>query len=140
MTFDHIGIVTEDLKSGRSALASIFDIVGWSDEFRDPVNCVFVQFCRDSSGICYELIAPLGDHSPVSTALRTRRNILNHVAYLVPDLSAARDRLRDAGAIPTADPNPAVAYGGKQIQFFLTPMQFIVELIEASDHPAIGDR
>ena len=137
MKFDHIGVITKDLSSGRAALESFLEITGWSAEFPDPINGVFVQFCLDSSGTCYELIAPLGDHSPVTNALSSRRNILNHVAYLVPDLSAARERLRDAGAVPTGDPNPAIAYGGKPIQFFLTPMHFIVELIEATDHPPI---
>ena len=37
----------------------------WTDEFADPVNHVYVQFGRDTSHICYELIAPLDDEAPV---------------------------------------------------------------------------
>jgi methylmalonyl-CoA/ethylmalonyl-CoA epimerase len=132
--FDHIGMVTNTLLDGRMILASTFEITGWTSEFCDPINGVFVQFCIDSSGICYELIAPLGDKSPVRGALDSRSNILNHVAYLVSDLSTEHKRLRSAGAIPIGHPNPAVAYDGSRIQFFVTPMRFILELIEAPSH------
>src|SRR5580658_9990519 len=119
MKFDHIGIVAETLKAGRSAMADSFEITGWTGEFCDTLNGVFVQFCLDSSGICYELVAPLGDQSPVKAALSARRNILNHVAYLVSDLSAESQRLRSAGGIPIGSPKPAVAYAGRRIQFFV---------------------
>jgi hypothetical protein len=36
----------------------------WSEAFVDDVNGVIVQFGRDDSGICYELIEPLGPDSP----------------------------------------------------------------------------
>jgi len=134
MKFDHIGLVVRSLALGREALSPIVEIRAWTDEFIDPIQRVSVQFGRDSSNICYELIAPQGDGGPVAKALSSGRNILNHVAYLVPDLSEAGGRLRDAGAVPTADPMPAVAYGGSRIQFFVTPLRFIIELIESSGH------
>lgn len=134
LKFDHIGVVAKTLRDGRSVLASTFEITGWTDEFCDPVNGVCVQFCKDSSGICYEVIAPLGDQSPVKGALSARRNILNHVAYLVSDLPAESSRLRSAGARSTGRPKPAVAYAGRRIQFFVTPMHLIIEMIEAPNH------
>jgi len=33
-----------------------------------------------------------------------------------------------------SDPNPAVANGGASIQFFMSPIFSLVELIEAPDH------
>ncbi len=134
MQFDHIGVVTATLAEGREALQKIFDIREWTAEFSDAVNKVHVQFGRDSSGICYELIAPFGDDAPVAKALSSGRNILNHVAYLVPDLAGGRQRLRAAGSVPTSEPNPGIAYGGSKIQFFVTPMRFMIELIEAPGH------
>ena len=64
MQFDHIGVVTATLAQGREALRAIFDIREWTVEFPDAVNKVHVQFGRDSSGICYELIAPMADDAP----------------------------------------------------------------------------
>jgi len=134
LRLDHIGIVVTTLDAGRATLAKLFDIRRWTQEFRDEVNRVYVQFGRDPTGVCYELIAPLAADSPVSAALRKADRILNHVAYITGDLEAARTKLCDAGSLVLDAPKPAVAYGGRRIQFFFTPLQFIVELVEAPDH------
>jgi methylmalonyl-CoA/ethylmalonyl-CoA epimerase len=134
MQFDHIGVIASSLEEGRAVLSAFVQIACWTEEFADPVNHVYAQFGTDPSGVCYELIVPYGDSSPITKFLSTGRNILNHVAYLVTDLATEGGRLRAAGAVPTADPKPAVAYGGKRIQFFVTPMRFIIELIEAPAH------
>jgi methylmalonyl-CoA/ethylmalonyl-CoA epimerase len=134
MQFDHIGVIASSLEAGRAALNAVLQIPSWTEEFADPVNEVYVQFGADSSGTCYELIVPFGESSPVTKALSSGKNILSHVAYLVSDLAKERDRLRAAGAVATSDPKPAVAYGGNQIQFFVTPMRIMIELIEAPAH------
>jgi len=134
MKFDHIGIVAESLERGRKGLTDCFLIQQWGEEFSDPVNGVYVQFGRDAAGVCYEIVAPLNSGSPVQAALAGRRNILNHVAYLVKDLEAERARLRAAGVRPAGPAKPAIAYGGRRIQFFVSPLCFILELIEAYDH------
>ncbi len=134
MKFDHLGVVVPDLGTGRERLTGIFSIRDWTEEFADPVNKVYVQFGRDPSGVCYELVAPLGDDSPIAGALRNQRAILNHVAYLVADLTAGAAHLREQSSIPVGAPKPAIAYNGRLIQFFVTPLRFIVELIEAPDH------
>jgi methylmalonyl-CoA/ethylmalonyl-CoA epimerase len=134
MKFDHLGLVVPDLKAGRERLSGLFEIRDWTREFEDPVNNVYVQFGRDASGMCYELVAPLGSDSPVAGALKNQRAILNHVAYLVSDLPAGAERLSDQGCMPIGTAKPAIAYGGRSIQFFATPLHFIVELIEAPDH------
>lgn len=134
MQFDHIGVIASSLEAGRATLNAVLEIQSWTEEFADAVNEVYVQFGADSSGICHELIAPFGESSPVAKALSTGKNLLSHVAYLVSDLAKERDRLCAAGAVATSDPKPAVAYGGNQIQFFVTPMRIMIELIEAPAH------
>lgn len=134
MTFDHLGVVVNSVAKGRQSLERILAIQDWTVEFRDPVNGVLVQFGRDPAGMCYELLEPLDAKSPVYPALAKGRAILNHVAYLVTDLSAGAEHMRSTGAAPTSEPKPAIAYGGKRIQFFVTPLRFVVELIEAPGH------
>ena len=134
MKFDHIGVVVLSLEAGRDHLSSLFGITQWTQEFDDSVNMVRVQFGLDPSGICYEAIAPLGTVSPIAEALRTGNRILNHVAYLVPDLPAAALRLKNLRCVPTGSAKPAIAYGQRQIQFFISPLKIIIELIEAPDH------
>ena len=134
MEFDHIGVIVEDLAGGRVLLREAFRIRQWTIEFRDWQIGVSVQFGRDNSGICYEIVAPLSDSSPVSRALRDRVHTLNHVAYRVSDLSGAARRLIDSGFIPLGAPIPAVAFDNAPIQFFISDNRLLFELIEAPAH------
>jgi len=128
--FDHIGLFVSDLSYGRERLAALLPIVRFSSEIDDPLLQVRIQFCTDSSNTCYELVAPLGDKNPVSGVLGSGRNILNHVAYRVDSLETAMDSLRKQGSIPVAAPASAVAFAGARVVFFLTPLRFLIELIE----------
>jgi methylmalonyl-CoA/ethylmalonyl-CoA epimerase len=130
MKFDHIGVFVQDIASGDAALADMIPIARRSEIFTDPVIKVQVQFLYDTSGICYELVAPFGEGNPVDGVLKTRRNILNHVAYRTPDLNATLEELGEKGAFPINRPTPAVAFGGKKVVFLLTPLNFIIEVIE----------
>lgn len=134
MKFDHIGLVVGDMAEGRQALEALFGIDRWTKVFEDPGIGVYVQFGRTQEGPCYELIAPLGEGSPVLTALKRGINILNHVAYLTADLDSEAKRLEAMGSIMAGPAKPAVAYGGARVQFWITPQRFMVELIEAPGH------
>ncbi len=142
MQFDHIGFVVRDLAAGRETLQDGLGVSAWTGIFRDPVNDVFVQFGRAPArggppGICYELITPLSAASPVTAALSRGVNLLNHVAYRVASLAAEADRFEALGFLVLGPPKPAVAYGGRPIQFFLSRTRLMVELIEAPDHEHI---
>ena len=132
--FDHIGVVVAELAAGRELLGAMFDVSQWTEVFEDAGIGVLVQFGRGETGPCYELIAPFGDASPITGSLRGGRNILNHVAYLVADLDAEGARMLEQGCISTNAPQPAVAYGGRRVQFWMSPLRFLVELIEAPEH------
>jgi len=134
MQFDHIGVAAATLEVGRQALAQVLEITDWSAEFSDPLNHIYCQFGRDASGVCYEVIAPLDEHSPIAKTVRTRRDTLHHVAYLVGDLEVEAARLVGARCVTVTRPTPAVAYGGARIQFFFNGLGFVVELIEAPGH------
>jgi methylmalonyl-CoA/ethylmalonyl-CoA epimerase len=62
--------------------------------------------------------------------LKSRKNVLNHVAYRTNDLDATLSRLRDEGAFPLGPPRSAIAFGGKRVVFLFTTLDFIIELIE----------
>lgn len=134
LQFDHLGVVVSDIAAGREHFQSIFGVQSWTKTFADPVNRVSVQFGLDPGGLCYELISPLGPDSPVTRALKARNPILNHIAYLTPDLKEAEGELRKKRFLPTGPANPAVAYGGARIQFFMSPLSFVVELIKSFGH------
>lgn len=130
MIFDHVGLFVAELEDGRQKLTAMLPIAETSPVIDDPGLKVRIQFCTDTSGIRYELVAPLGEGNPVSGALSSGKAILNHVAYRVADIRAEAERLRATGCIPLGPPRPAIAFGGRPVMFFLTPLRFIMELIE----------
>jgi methylmalonyl-CoA/ethylmalonyl-CoA epimerase len=134
MRFDHVGVTTTDLTTGRALLQGVSGVRAWTVEFRDEVNDVWVQFGRCDAGMCYELVAPLSASSPITRVLAKKINVLNHLAYLVDDLSVDAARLRTMEFVPVADARPAIAYDGALIQFFVAPSRLMVELIEAPRH------
>ncbi|HEX4695897.1 VOC family protein [Sphingomonas sp.] len=131
--FDHAGVVVKSLEKGRKHFSEALGVNDWSHPLVDRVNGVHLQFGRDASLMVYELLSPLDADSPVAGALAARKNLLNHVAYRVRDLAEAAAALRDARCFPAGEPKPAIAFGGAMIQFFVTPIDTIVELIEAYD-------
>ena len=131
LTFDHLGIVVGDLEAAHSRCQGLLGPLARSRRFDDPELGVSVAFVRDTHGLVYELIAPLGTASPVSRALRAQVNILNHVAYRTTSLEATTRRLRKERAIAIGNPKRALAFGGARIQFLQTDLGFLIELIEA---------
>ena len=129
LQFDHLGVVVSDIATGRDFLQSALGVSHWTPLIEDPGLGVTVQFGRAAAGPAYELIAPLGHTSPIHGALRGSKNILNHLAYLTEDIAASGAHLRAAGCYPTGEPHAAVAYGGRSVQFFVSPLRFILELI-----------
>jgi methylmalonyl-CoA/ethylmalonyl-CoA epimerase len=130
--FDHIGVVVPTLAEGRTHLSRLFGITRWTREFDDAIHHVRAQFGQDSSGLCYETLCPLGDRSPVLRALQRGERVLNHLAYLVDDLESSAAQLVHCGCVPTGAANAGIAYGGNPVQFFVSPLKFMIELVEAA--------
>lgn len=134
LELDHLGLIVPELEAGRAFLQAL-GVSRWTPAIEDPVLRVHVQFgSSPGGGLNYELIAPFGEGSPIASALRAGKHILNHLAYLTADLQASAARLREAGCYPTGEPRPAVAYGGSLVQFWMSPLRFVIELIEKPGH------
>ncbi len=134
LRFDHAGIVVSDMQQGREHLCRLLPLIKATDVFHDTVNQVDVQFFLDASDIVYETISPNTPSSPVRAALDSGKNILNHLAYRVSNIEEAVEMYRSQGCMPLGRPSPAIAFQGSRIVFLLTPLNFILELIENYDH------
>lgn len=130
MNFDHIGIFVKDIKIGLKHLKATFPITRYSQEYKDPLLKVIVQFCYDKDDICYELVAPYGDNNPVDSVLISNNNILNHIAYTSKTFDQTVKDLRKKGCVPLVVAKPAIAFDGARVIFFLTPLRMILEIIE----------
>jgi methylmalonyl-CoA/ethylmalonyl-CoA epimerase len=130
MNFDHIGIFVKTLAEGRTHFQSLLKIKQISEEFYDHRIKVAVQFLYDEDGICYEIIAPYLEGNPVDHVLLARKNVLNHVAYRVRNFNGLVEHYRNNKCAQLGPPLPAIAFGGRRVVFFLTPLNIIIELIE----------
>jgi methylmalonyl-CoA/ethylmalonyl-CoA epimerase len=80
-----------------------------------------------------ELIAPLGDASPIAKFLeRSPDGGIHHVCYEVDDIRAARDALKRRGARVLGDGEPKIGAHGKPV-LFLHPKDFCGTLVEIEE-------
>jgi methylmalonyl-CoA/ethylmalonyl-CoA epimerase len=77
-----------------------------------------------------ELIAPLGENSPIAKFLaRSPEGGIHHVCYEVEDILAARDALLQRGARVLGEGEPKIGAHGKPV-LFLHPKDFCGTLVE----------
>jgi methylmalonyl-CoA/ethylmalonyl-CoA epimerase len=125
---NHVAIVVPDL---TWAAALYRDVLG--AEVSAPVDLpahgvttVFVTLPNSK----IELLAPLGDHSPVASFLaRNPAGGMHHLCYEVDDILVARDKLRQSGARVLGSGEPSIGAHGKPV-LFLHPKDFAGTLIE----------
>ena len=136
LIFDHLGIIVADLAQGQKFLEGALGISRWSEVIDDHGLGVSVQFGASVVGVgpVYELVAPLGSASPIAGQLGRGKGVLNHLAYRTSDLQASTAHLRATGCFATAEPQPARAYGGALVQFWVSPLRFLIELIAKTEH------
>src|SRR5579864_6518042 len=125
---NHVAIAVPDL---AWAAALYRDVLGAAVSAAVPlpahgVTTVFVTLPNAK----IELIAPLGENSPIASFLaRNPAGGMHHLCYEVGDILAARDHLKAAGARVLGDGEPKIGAHGKPV-LFLHPKDFAGTLIE----------
>ena len=125
---NHVAIATADLAKAASTYR---DVLGAkvSQPVAQPdhgVTTIFVEL----PGSKIELLAPLGENSPIANFLaRNPGGGVHHLCFEVDDIVAARDRLLAQGARLAGSPEPRIGAHGKPV-LFLHPKDFIGTLIE----------
>jgi methylmalonyl-CoA/ethylmalonyl-CoA epimerase len=125
---NHVAIAVSDLaqamRTYRETLgAEVSDPVPQPDH---GVTTVFITLPNTK----IELIAPLGERSPISNFLvRNPQGGIHHICYEVSDIKSARDRLQEGGARILGDGEPKIGAHGKPV-LFLHPKDFCGTLIE----------
>jgi methylmalonyl-CoA/ethylmalonyl-CoA epimerase len=120
--FHHIGIAVSSLNRVVDS-----EYPRWDDE----VQGVRVAFL-DLSGAPIELIEPLSETSPVSSALRFGRPLV-HVCFEVSSLAASIGAAGQHGFHLLGTPTPAAAFEGRQIAWVYSQTWGLVELLERPD-------
>jgi methylmalonyl-CoA/ethylmalonyl-CoA epimerase len=125
---NHVAIAVRDLAKASDVYRDVLG-AGISQPVPQPehgVTTVFITLPNTK----IELIAPLGDNSPIAKFLeRNPDGGIHHVCYEVDDIITSRDALRRQGARVLGDGEPKIGAHGKPV-LFLHPKDFFGTLIE----------
>ena len=110
----HLGVAVHDLDEAVATYARLF---GAEVEHRGRIDDQGVEAAAVLVGAGrVELLAPLGEETPVGRFLAKRGPGMHHVAYEVDDVQAELDRLGAAGA-ELIDTAPRQGLFGLQVAF-----------------------
>ena len=129
LNFHHIGIACRDiektkafyLQQGYTATPTV----------EDPLQHVRISFLDKAGGPRLELLAPIGDQSPVARTLATSGVTPYHICYEVPDLEEAIATLRSQRFLLVNGPVPACALDNRRIAFLFQKNTGLIELLES---------
>jgi methylmalonyl-CoA/ethylmalonyl-CoA epimerase len=137
-SIDHIGVAVADLDA---AIVVHRDTYGMPLVHREVIEAQGVEAALLDVGDSHvELLAPLGDDTPVGRFLAKRGPGLHHVAYRVDDVAATLDELRAAG-LRLIDEQPRTGIRGSQIAFLhpATAGGVLTELVQPTNVAMDGD-
>jgi methylmalonyl-CoA/ethylmalonyl-CoA epimerase len=111
---DHVGVAVEDIET---ALGLYRDTFGMPLVHREKVAEQGVDAALLDIGDGHvELLQPLGPDTAVGKFLARRGSGLHHVAYRVPDVEEALQRLSSAG-LRLIDEQPRIGIRGSRVAF-----------------------
>ena len=110
----HLGVAVQDLDAAVETYTRLF---GGEVEHRATVEAQGVEAAAVLVGDArVELLAALGDDTPVGRFLAKRGPGMHHVAYEVADIDAALAELAEHGA-ELIDPEPRAGLFGLEVAF-----------------------
>jgi methylmalonyl-CoA/ethylmalonyl-CoA epimerase len=128
---NHVAIAVPDIAAAATLYASRLGarVSAPVDQPDHGVTTVFVEL----PGTTVELIAPLGEASPIAGFLsRNPEGGIHHICFEVDDVSAAASALVAGGARVLGDGKPKIGAHGKPV-IFLYPKDFLGTLIELEE-------
>jgi methylmalonyl-CoA/ethylmalonyl-CoA epimerase len=129
----HIGVAVPSLEATTELLSTLFGYKVVSGPFDDPIQKVTVNFLArpDQDTAEIELIAPIGEDSPIRSMLAKSGGGAYHLCFETDDIEGAVRHLQTHRCIVVAKPVPAVAFEGRRIAWVYTPSRQLFEIVEA---------
>ncbi|MGA9246839.1 MAG: VOC family protein [Candidatus Acidiferrales bacterium] len=127
----HTGFVVASIAAVLEGFCRALGGTDWSQIWHDPLQDVRVAFIYAShpGDPSVELVEPAGPDSPVGKFL-ARGGGLHHLCYEVGNLEDVLQGASARGLIMIRRPQPAVAFGGRRISWFLTHEGLLIEYLE----------
>ena len=124
---NHVAIAVADLEAEAKRYRDVLGATVSEPQalHEHGVTVVFVELPNTK----VELLAPLGEGSPIAAFLARTGGGMHHVCFEVDDIHAARERLLASGLRVLGDGEPKIGAHGKPV-LFLHPKDFAGTLIE----------
>ena len=130
MKIHHLGYAVSSIEKSMP----VFEVLGWktssgiTDDVPRKVRIAFLE----KDGQQLELVAPLGEDSPVHQALKQNKGVPTpyHICYEVESLDTARIELKKKGFMPFIQAAPAPAIDNRRVEWFFALNLGIIELVE----------
>ncbi|MEO6910187.1 MAG: VOC family protein, partial [Edaphobacter sp.] len=118
----HVGVAVPSLRPTTEMLSALFGYKVVSGPFDDPIQKVSVNFLAksDQDVAEIELIAPLGEDSPITSMLAKGGGAAYHLCFETSDIDRAIAHAKSNGCILLGNPVPATAFQGRRIAWIYT--------------------
>ncbi len=111
---DHIGVAVESIDDALEVYDAAYEMTLVHREVVEEQGVEAVLLDVGENHV--ELLEPLGPDTPVGKFLAKRGPGLHHVAYQVPDIDAALERLTGRGIV-LIDRTPRIGIRGSRVAF-----------------------
>tara|TARA_Y100001960_G_C14762999_1_gene875182 strand:- start:460 stop:870 length:411 start_codon:yes stop_codon:yes gene_type:complete len=134
LKFHHVGVATKDINKSVEQFKQHFheSISFESEVVFDPEQNASLKIITLEDGSSTEFIS-----GKMVEGLVKRKVDLYHVCYESSDFGNDTANLASNGAIPISKKKPAVLFGGRHVQFFMTGYG-MVEVLESIDEYCAG--
>jgi len=129
----HTGFVVASISAVMESFCRAVAGTGWSETWHDPLQRVRVAFIypTHAGDPSIELVEPADLGSPVQKFLE-RGGGMHHLCYEMNNFDEAVQGAAARGLVTIRRPQPAVAFGGRRIAWFLSPQKLLIEYLESS--------
>jgi methylmalonyl-CoA/ethylmalonyl-CoA epimerase len=100
----------------------------------DPIQNARLALYNNHSEVLIELIQPLGNSAFTWNALQKNGNHFHHFCYTVNNIKIAEDYAIQFRMIKVLGPVPAILFEGKEVVFYYTRNQQVVEFLIDPNH------
>ena len=131
MEIDHVAIAVKSLDETLATYKAIWGLE--PDHIERGETDRITEAMLPVGGAHLQLLEPTDDESTVAKFIEKRGEGLHHIAVRVPDIEAALERLKAAGA-ELIDTEPRIGGGGHRVAFVhpKTTHGVLIELVERS--------
>ena len=132
MKIDHVAIAVKSLDDTLATYKAIWGLE--PDHIERGETDRITEAMLPLGDAHLQLLQPTDDESTVAKFIEKRGEGLHHIAVRVPDIDAALQRLKDAGA-ELIDTEPRIGGSGHRVAFVhpKTTHGVLIELVERTD-------